>query len=126
MNKFNISRRDLIKGTVLLTLSATDITAARAGTLTVSSVLGRPTSNSITVNLVCAQDVNGFIEYGFSANNLNLKTESKNLIASQPSEFLLENLKPNSKFKIQNQQLILTKEGKLFADGIAADLFFDQ
>ena len=97
MNKFNISRRDLIKGTVLLTLSATDITAARAGTLTVSSVLGRPTSNSITVNLVCAQDVNGFIEYGFSANNLNLKTESKNLIASQPSEFLLENLKPNSK-----------------------------
>mgnify|MGYP003343419199 FL=1 len=60
-------------------------------------MLGRPTSNSITVNLVCAQDVNGFIEYGFSANNLNLKTESKNLIASQPSEFLLENLKPNSK-----------------------------
>jgi hypothetical protein len=97
MNKFNISRRDLIKGTVLLTLSATDITAARAGTLTVSSVLGRPTSNSIVVNLVCAQDVNGFIEYGFSANNLNFKTESKNLLASQPSEFLLENLKPNSK-----------------------------
>ena len=97
MNKFKISRRDLIKGTVLLTLSTSEITAARAGTLTVSSVLGRPTSNSITVNLVCAQDVNGFIEYGFSANNLNLKTESKNLIASQPSEFLLENLKPNSK-----------------------------
>jgi hypothetical protein len=24
----------------------------------------------------------------------------------------------------QNQKIILTKEGKLFADGIAADLFF--
>ena len=90
MNKFKISRRDLIKGTVLLTLSTSEITAARAGTLTVSSVLGRPTSNSITVNLVCGQDVNGFIEYGFSANNLNLKTESQNLIASQPSGFYLK------------------------------------
>jgi len=30
----------------------------------------------------------------------------------------------SDKIKNQNQQLILTKEGKLFADGIAADLFF--
>jgi oxygen-independent coproporphyrinogen III oxidase len=28
------------------------------------------------------------------------------------------------KIIIQNEQIILTKEGKLFADGIAADLFF--
>jgi oxygen-independent coproporphyrinogen III oxidase len=28
------------------------------------------------------------------------------------------------KLKIENEQIILTKEGKLFADGIAADLFF--
>lgn len=30
----------------------------------------------------------------------------------------------NSKLKIQNSKLILTNEGKLFADGIAAELFF--
>jgi oxygen-independent coproporphyrinogen-3 oxidase len=28
------------------------------------------------------------------------------------------------KLKIKNRKIILTKEGKLFADGIAADLFF--
>jgi hypothetical protein len=30
----------------------------------------------------------------------------------------------NSKLKIEDEKIILTKEGKLFADGIAADLFF--
>ena len=29
------------------------------------------------------------------------------------------------KLKIKNQKIVLTKAGKLFADGIAADLFFD-
>ncbi len=28
------------------------------------------------------------------------------------------------KLKTENEKIILTKEGKLFADGIAADLFF--
>ena len=30
----------------------------------------------------------------------------------------------NEKLKIKNKKLALTKEGKLFADGIAGDLFF--
>ncbi len=32
--------------------------------------------------------------------------------------------KETGKLKIENEKIILTKEGKLFADGIAADLFF--
>ncbi len=32
----------------------------------------------------------------------------------------------NSKIKNENDKIILTKEGKLFADGIAADLFFEE
>ena len=30
----------------------------------------------------------------------------------------------SGKLKIENEKIILTKEGKLFADGITADLFF--
>jgi oxygen-independent coproporphyrinogen-3 oxidase len=30
----------------------------------------------------------------------------------------------SGKLKIENRKIILTKEGKLFADGIAADFFF--
>jgi len=43
------------------------------------------------------------------------------------SKELRENIdkhKLNSKFKIQNSKLTLINEGKLFADGIASDLFF--
>ena len=32
----------------------------------------------------------------------------------------------NHKLKTTNHKLILTNEGKLFADGIAADLFFEE
>ena len=53
----------------------------------------------------------------FVSNKFGEETSSKLQAASHKYE-------STGKLKIENRKIILTKEGKLFADGIAADLFF--
>lgn len=57
---------------------------------------------------------------------LDLNFVSKNFGEKFSTELQVASHKYNSagKVKIENSRIILTKEGKLFADGIAADLFF--
>jgi hypothetical protein len=95
--KSNISRRALIKGGLVVTLSAAEITPAQSANLAISYVLGRPTKNSITLNLIAPKDVTGAVEYGQILNKFTRKTETKNLLAGQPTEFELENLTPSAK-----------------------------
>jgi oxygen-independent coproporphyrinogen III oxidase len=49
----------------------------------------------------------------------NFGEEAANKIIAASSKY-----KSTDKLKIENEKIILTREGKLFADGIAADLFF--
>ncbi len=57
---------------------------------------------------------------------VDLEYIDKKFGADKRTRILMEAVKYKSpgKLKMVNQNLILTKEGKLFADGIAADLFF--
>ncbi|HMI79500.1 MAG TPA: hypothetical protein VK484_11955, partial [Ferruginibacter sp.] len=43
---------------------------------------------------------------------------------SKQIEVRSQKYEDTGRLKIQNRNIILTKEGKLFTDGIAADLFF--
>ena len=45
---------------------------------------------------------------------------------SRKLQELTNKFQVTGKTKMQNSTIILTKEGKLFADGIAADLFFED
>ncbi|HMG82903.1 MAG TPA: radical SAM family heme chaperone HemW [Ferruginibacter sp.] len=58
------------------------------------------------------------LDLGFVAQKFGAEFSSKILVASSKYE-------ATSKIKNVTNKIILTKEGKLFADGIAADLFFD-
>ena len=95
--KGDLSRRNFLKGSLILSLSTADIAVSKAGSISISYVLGRPTDNSVALNLISPQDLKGFVEYGFAANKLLKKTDIKSLVSGQPTEFELTDLKPNSK-----------------------------
>ena len=56
--------------------------------------------------------------------NLELVSDRFGKDARLKLEAALKKWEAGEKLQIKNQKIILTKEGKLFADGIAADLFF--
>lgn len=78
--------------------------------------------------LTHTQRMNEFIMISLrTMEGLNLKI-FENMTAQKNKENLLHSAKKyinSSLLKIENDQLILTNEGKLLADGIAADLFLD-
>ncbi len=57
------------------------------------------------------------LNFDFVSNKYGEETSHKLMVASHKYE-------STGKLKIENRKIILTREGKLFADGIAADLFF--
>ncbi len=57
------------------------------------------------------------LDLNFVSNNFGEKFSTELQTASHRYE-------STNKLKVENNKIILTKEGKLFADGIAADLFF--
>lgn len=77
--------------------------------------------------LTQTQQLNEYIMTSLrTMEGLDLEYIDKKFGADKRTRILMEAAKyeSNEKLKMVTQNLILTKEGKLFADGIAADLFF--
>lgn len=71
-----------------------DFTAARE----LSLILGRPTSSSIAVSVLVSESVDAFVEFGSRSGALTTKTKPTQATPGKPVEFLLANLKPNTRY----------------------------
>ncbi len=93
---------------VTLLLSATGVPhfVARAATVITfsgSELLGRPTSTSITINVVPSQSINIFYEYGVSSGNYPWHTDTGLASGGQPYETIINGLAPNTKYYYRMQ-----------------------
>lgn len=64
-------------------------------------ILSRPTSNSITVSVLCYEDVEGYIAYGTQPGKLLAKTPARLFKKGEPVEIILSGLKPNTQYSYQ-------------------------
>ena len=70
----------------------------KGSTQEMSILLGRPTNESITLNLLASQDARVYCEYGINKENLIQKSISLSLEANKPGVLQIMGLKPNSKY----------------------------
>jgi hypothetical protein len=63
-----------------------------------SEILGRPTNTSVTVNVVPANNMEIYYEYGTSSGNCTNETPTVTATANTPIESLIEKLAPNSRY----------------------------
>jgi predicted phosphodiesterase len=61
-------------------------------------ILGRPTSNSVTVSVLCYEDTEGFIAYGTQPGKLGAKTPARPFRKGEPVEIVLSPLQPNTPY----------------------------
>ncbi len=79
-------------------------------------------------NLSATQQLNEYIMTSLrTSDGLNLAFVKEKFGEEKSYELQKESARflANEKLNLINQKLILTKDGKLYADGIAADLFFN-
>ena len=63
-----------------------------------SLVLGRVSDQSVTVNSLAKETIEGFFEYGTSVGNYSNKTSMLTLAANKPVETVFANLQPNTQY----------------------------
>jgi hypothetical protein len=61
-------------------------------------ILGRPTSTSVTVSVLCYEDTQGCIAYGTQRGKLTTETPTHEFKASEPVEIVLPALQPNTQY----------------------------
>lgn len=61
-------------------------------------ILGRPTQNSICLNMYFQENMQAYIEFGNESNKLSKKTSPRDFIKSIPKEITLNNLDANKKY----------------------------
>ncbi len=77
--------------------------------------------------LTTTQQLNEYIMTSLrTIEGLNLDFVEKKFGEKESQQLLNQSKKWDSKIKLIDSKIMLTNEGKLFADGIAADLFFDK
>lgn len=62
-----------------------------------SELLGRPTTNSITVNVIAPEGMQAFVEYGTTSGIYSFKSETQTS-SNETIEIVLSNLLPNTKY----------------------------
>jgi len=93
-----ISRRALLFTVIASTFANTSIGKAIGATVPITNlILGRPTSSSIALNILAAEKIRVYIEYGYSKSKYTEKTFIDSVEASIPKVLELKNLKPSSK-----------------------------
>jgi hypothetical protein len=93
-----LSRRALLLTLVASTFANSAIGKAVGATAPIANViLGRPTSNSIAVNVLAAQKVRAYIEYGYTKSKYTEKTPIYMLENAVPKVVELKSLKASSK-----------------------------
>ena len=93
-----LSRRSLLIAAVSSTFANSAIGKAVGATAPIANIiLGRPTSNSIAVNILATEGVRTYIEYGYTKTKYTGKTSIDVLEAGVPRVLELNNLKAGSK-----------------------------
>lgn len=107
-NNHNISRRSILKGSLLsATFSIFGDTVFGATLTPINTIVGRPTTSSIALSLLPGAPMNVYIEYGYKATSLNLKTKLVDLSALEPKVIELTGLKASSQvfYRIRSKAL---------------------
>ena len=76
-------------------------------------ILGRPTDNSITFNIVAYDDVEACLEYGTKKDSLSSRTKTYQFKDQEPVEIVLTSLKPDTKYyyRLSSEELPKATEG---------------
>ena len=74
-------------------------------------ILGRPTSNSVTVSVLCYEEQEGFIAYGTQPGALGAKTSARQFRKGEPVEIVLSPLQPNTRY-VYELHLTRTNSGE--------------
>ena len=99
-------------------------------------ILGRPTSNSITVSALCYADAEGCIAYGTARGSLSVRTPVRSFKSGEPALVVLSALQPNTQYFYQfrssrTNSAELTfhtarPPGSAFTFTVTADLHLDE
>jgi len=104
----------------------------------VDVILGRPTSTSIVLSVLCNSNARAIVVYGTQAANLPERTAVQPIKKDQPLEIILEKLKPDTRYHYQlldeSTKKILTEgtfhtqrpPGNTFTFTVTADSHLDQ
>ena len=67
-------------------------------------IVGRPSSNAVTVSVLCYEDTTGYIAYGIRQGNLDATTQQFSFRKGEPHEIVLSGLLPNTRhyFRFQS------------------------
>jgi hypothetical protein len=63
-----------------------------------TEILGRPTDRSVVVNARPERDLEIYFEYGRASGSFTAQTQTSRVAASQPAEFILENLSRDTRY----------------------------
>lgn len=104
---------------------------------TISAALGRPTSRSMTVNLLAASDRDAYVEYGTTPGQTLWRSATQTLRGGVPAEVTLPSLQPDTRyfyrvrhrtpgdgpFATETEQMFSTARGPgaAFAFGVQGD-----
>jgi hypothetical protein len=92
------SRRTLLLAAMATTFANSSLGKAIGASKTpFNIVLGRPTLNSIAMNIIASESINLFVEYGYSKAQYSKRSSRMTIKANTPVVLELEDLKPNSK-----------------------------
>jgi hypothetical protein len=75
-----------------------EFTIVNPGRFLAAELLGRPTANSVTVNVIPAVNLEGYFEYGPAPGNYTRQTEPQTVNAGTLLEDALTGLEPNSRY----------------------------
>ena len=64
-------------------------------------ILSHPSSNWVTVSVLCYDDAEGFIAYGTQPGKLLAKTSTRLFKQGEPAEIILPDLQPNTQYFYQ-------------------------
>jgi hypothetical protein len=114
--KTPITRRTLLGSTFLAALTQGAIGRAFGVTNPVfTQILGRPTTNSVSLSLISSEALTIYIEYGYSKSKYSQKSKVYSAVAAQPLVIDITNLKSNA--RVYYRVRFKSKDGKSFASG---------
>lgn len=79
-------------------------------------ILGRPSNNSITINILAKQYIEYVVVYGIQTNNYKDSTEIFSSTFPEPSEIVIQNLKSNTRYFYKIKYRIDSKSNFEYSD----------
>lgn len=80
-----------------------------------TQILGRPTTNSVSLSLISSEPLTIYIEYGYSKSKYSQKSKVYSAVPAQPLVIDITNLKSNA--RVYYRVRFKSKDGKSFASG---------